>query len=229
MCEADEWVAAAAYFMKIEQEPNRTGTAMPGPNLVIDAADGQAALASSVPRPRSSWTTMAGLKRLLTESILHLNDSPHSIAMGVFLGFFIGWTPTPGIQALLYLVAATILRVNKVSGLLLVWLTNPLTAVPIYYSNWVVGRVLLTGNAEPSEAVKSAIQEMVGVGGPRDVIKNMGSAEFWQKAWSAFVEMGVELWVGSVVVGLILGAIAYYVTLRAVVSYRLRQKQPFSP
>src|SRR6056297_631558 len=83
-------------------EPARTDP-LPPPEAPSNDASTEPVRAAAGPEPQS-WK--ARLKHLLVHNILHLDDTPHRIAWGVFWGFFIGATPTIGIQVLLYWIVA---------------------------------------------------------------------------------------------------------------------------
>ena len=74
---------------------------------------------------------------------LAIRGRPRQIAMGLALGLFIGMSPTLGIQTAIALFAATVLKWNKISAALGVWITNPLTAPFIYGLTYVVGKKVL--------------------------------------------------------------------------------------
>ena len=85
------------------------------------------------------------LKDVVVHKILGLDDAPSRIAWGVFLGCVVAMTPTLGLQILLYVSLATLLRVNKLSGIPILFISNPFTAVPLYGFCWWVGNLLLHG------------------------------------------------------------------------------------
>lgn len=162
------------------------------------------------------------LRRLVVHNILHLDDTPHRIALGVFWGFLVGATPTLGIQMPLYFLAAFLSRANKVSGIGPVWLTNPLTAVPIYYFNWKLGLFLLTGRFASSPESRDAIARLVeGVpGNDESFFTRIFSGSFWSAVGDLLATIGVELWVGSIVVGLVSGLLGYWGAYYGVIAYR---------
>ncbi len=162
------------------------------------------------------------IKHLVVHNVLHLDDTPHRIAFGVFLGFIVGATPTIGLQMLIYVAIATVLGANKVSGILPVWLSNPVTAVPLYYSNWRIGQFLLGGEADDAASQKM-LEAVVGLPGQDQPLwQRIVSPEFWTAAIDAFVALGGELWLGSLVVGVVLGMPAYWATRRGVIAFRNR-------
>lgn len=176
----------------------------------------------------AQWLRRIGprLKWFLVHNVLHLDDTPHRIALGVFLGFLIGATPTLGLQMILYFAAVAVLPANKVSGLGPIWITNPLTAVPIYYMNWRIGCLLTTGQLTASPSSRAAIARLVE--GPAGVEQSfydrLLSAEFWRAAGEALARIGGELWVGSLFVGVVSGLIGYGLTIRAVRAYRAHRR-----
>lgn len=162
------------------------------------------------------------LKRLVVHNVLHLDDTPHRIGMGVFLGFFIGFTPTIGLQLVLYFALCFLLRANTVSGLVPIWFTNPVTAVPVFYTNWRVGSFLLTGRLETSEASRAAISTLVDGANEIGLLQSLFSPQFYRLLWEMLQRIGGELWVGSLFMGVFLGGIGYFAAVRGVQVYRAR-------
>ncbi len=67
----------------------------------------------------------------------------HSLAGGLSLGLFIAFTPTIPFQMILACLGALYFRVNLPIALLACWVTNPITAVPIYMTAWRIGGFVL--------------------------------------------------------------------------------------
>lgn len=174
----------------------------------------------------SKLSLMQRLRHLAVHYILHLDDTPHRIALGVFLGLFIGATPTLGIQTFLYVGVASLLRANVVSGIVPVWFTNPFTAVPIYYLCWKLGGLVVTGRWETSPENQAAISKLIegAEANSQGFYERILELEFWQSAIGLLRSIGLELWVGSTIVGLFLGSVGYILTYRSVVAYRSRTK-----
>lgn len=150
------------------------------------------------------------LKRFIIDRILGIHDTPHRIALGVAIGFFITWTPTIGFQMALIVVFSSLLRANKVVGVPIAWLTNPAT-LWLYIPNYWVGAKLLGQRYDVSVLMRH-LQKAFSLTCPMlDRVKELGAAlgaVFW------------PLWVGSIIVGLALGAVMYVATRYAVVRYR---------
>ena len=152
------------------------------------------------------------VKRFFIFRVLHVNDTPHRIALGVAIGIFVTWTPTIGFQMLLTVALAWLLRANKLVGVPFVWISNPLTMVPIYLPNFALGRWLLRNNYESPDFAKALT---VGGGSWLEAWLNRTSA--W---WSETMKVFAPLWLGSLIVGLVLGVTTYFLIRYAVVAYR---------
>lgn len=74
---------------------------------------------------------------------IRLRATPEEVARGFAIGIFIGMTPTLWFQMVLAALFAALLKQNKLAAILGVWITNPLTSIPIYTFNYEVGRRVL--------------------------------------------------------------------------------------
>lgn len=73
------------------------------------------------------------------ESLVKIHGEPRNVALGFALGLFIGMAPIMGLQTLLVLFLDTLLKWNKLSAAIGVWITNPLTAPFIYGMTYLTG------------------------------------------------------------------------------------------
>jgi uncharacterized protein (DUF2062 family) len=160
---------------------------------------------------------LARLRRFIAHDVLHADDPPHPLALGAAIGIFIMYTPTFGFQMLLIVFVAWLLKANKVIGIPVAWVSNPATAVPIYYACFVVGRVLL-GHPHMEEGWWAQLAKPpVGL---------WARVEFY---WSKVMEIAAPLWVGSIVLGVITAIPTYYAVYYAVGSYRMRRWGQLTP
>lgn len=87
------------------------------------------------------------IKRLiynrLVRPVITVHDRPQPIALGIFIGIFIGTTPTIGLQIPLAVILAAIFRANKIAAAAMTWPANWLTAVPLYWFEHFVGAKIL--------------------------------------------------------------------------------------
>ena len=90
---------------------------------------------------------------------LRLQGDPHSLALGVAIGLFVGITPTIPLHTALILILAWILRGNIIAALIAATaISNPLTWLPQYYFCWRLGSWLLPGRLSWAR-----IQELLGL------------------------------------------------------------------
>jgi uncharacterized protein len=136
-------------------------------------------------------------------NLWHLNR--HSVSVAAFVGIFVGAQPLP-IHMLMAATASVVLRCNVTLALLLVWLSNPLTMPVIFYFEYRLGAWLLRLPADT------------------------GSFEM-SLAWleHSLHEIWEPLFLGSVLSGLIGGALAWALTRLAwrvgvVLKWRARRR-----
>ena len=156
--------------------------------------------------------TWRRLKQIVVHNILHLDDTPHRIAWGVFIGSLIAFTPTLGLQIVIYIPVAALLRANKVSGIPILFISNPFTAVPLYYSTWWVGAAVMR---REKTVTRDTIKTWLGDTGR--ALKDGGAAhllesEFWVNAGRLLASTGIELWVGGLICGLVVAPPMYFLT-----------------
>jgi uncharacterized protein len=124
---------------------------------------------------------------------MRLQGSPDEIAKGFALGIFIGMTPTLGLQMLIAIFFAMLLRENKIAAALGVWITNPVTAAPIYALEYETGRRML---------------QMAPLRFPEELTFEAMKLFGW--------ELMVPLLFGSLIYGIFCAIIAYALTLRLI-------------
>lgn len=145
-----------------------------------------------IPKPRKT-------PRALLRSILMLDDTPHAVALGTAIGMFIGMTPTVGIQMIIVLVMAFLTRplfsFNRIAAVLTVYVTNPLTFVPIYWFNYQVGTWFIPSDVTYDDFV---------------AIVKFDTHENWsERALSLITDLGAPLLVGCLLVAAVSSAVTY--------------------
>lgn len=118
-------------------------------------------------------------------NLFHINRRSASLAF--FVGLFVAFLPIPS-QMIVAALLAILLRCNLPISILLVWVTNPVTMPAIFYGSYKVGALILhipTEDFAFELSFKWLIEEI---------------AKVWQ-----------PLLLGSVICGLISGAIGYVV------------------
>ncbi len=167
----------------------------------------------------SIWQTT---RRFVYKRVLHADDTPHRIALGVAIATFVAFTPTMGLQTVIALALAAVLRANKAVCVPLVWITNPATFVPIYWSCWRIGAAVVP-NAAATEDV-AVMHRLAAYAHPAHLGRVL-TYDFWSQLFYLMVDLGTELWVGCIIVGLILGICGYFATRWTVTAYRTRRAQ----
>jgi hypothetical protein len=142
--------------------------------------------------------------------ILHLDDSPESIARGAAVGFFFGLSLAWGVQVFLAVGAAHLVRGNKAVAALLTAISNPLTSPALYSFCYVVGAVMMGGLPDvPALHTLTSLQDVTALG--REVL--------------------LGLLVGTTVVGALGVAPTYLLVLQGVRRARatVREAPPVAP
>jgi len=183
------------------------------------------------------WETV---KKKIVDPLVGLTDSPEKIALGVAIGLFVGLTPTVGLQMSAVVAFAALARAynafarrvfpsksvprrsalpelhfNIPAGVAMVWVTNPLTMVPMYYGMYLLGTLVMGMEALVSFARFKAKWAEI-----------LGNPTLWAQIKASFVVLGEiagPMFVGGVVLGLVCGAASYPLTKRIVVRHRRRR------
>lgn len=168
------------------------------------------------------------IARFVKFRILHVDDSPHRIALGIALGILVAYTPPLGHHIFLVLLLCFILRANKVAALAWIWLSNPLTYIPLYYPNYLVGRAVLlwhrTSEQLAPEQVSGMLRELLSF---ERMITGFYTLEFWQDMGQLLLHIGPEMFVGGLILGTIVSAIAYVFFYQLIVWYRKKHPHHF--
>ncbi len=156
------------------------------------------------------------IERFLIYRVLHVDDTPHRIALGLAIGIFITWTPTIPCQMVLVVALSALLGANKLVGVPFVWISNPVTMWFMFgFDYWIGCRILGTH----AKGVRAFVEAINLTGAWHERLVSM---------WEVFGQFFWEIAIGSILVGLVSGVITYFVTYRAVVGYRkFRQHHPW--
>lgn len=79
---------------------------------------------------------------------VYFSTTRRSIGGGLWVGLFIGLLPIPG-QTVVAVLGAMWLRINVPIAAITVWVSNPITFVPIFYLAYRIGALLLNIPMEP--------------------------------------------------------------------------------
>lgn len=129
--------------------------------------------------------------KMLYEKLILSHATPKEVAFGFALGVFIALTPTLGFQTAIAIGLCTLFRANQLGALLGVWVTNPLTAFPIYYYVFKVGQFVLQDHSAVITLHQDSLRNIFEMGG----------------------ELLMPLWAGGIVTGILSAIVSYYLTL----------------
>lgn len=77
--------------------------------------------------------------------VLTIRDTPNKLAISFAVGIFLGLSPLIGLHTVLALAIAWIFRLNRLTTMSAVYVTNPVSIIPIYtFCTWV--GVLILGS-----------------------------------------------------------------------------------
>lgn len=156
------------------------------------------------------WWSSPGqyLKKLAT-----IKDTPHSIALGTAIGVFIGLTPTVGIQMVLVVTLALIcrpfFRFNQLAGLIAVYISNPLTTIPMYWAMFKLGGIF-TGAQGANQQFQKVLE--------------LWQTQGWKSLLSVSGDVFPALIIGSLLMAIPCGLITYPVMRWFLQSWKLRSK-----
>lgn len=135
--------------------------------------------------------------------LLSLKGSPRQIALGLGVGVLVGFSPLWGLHMVLAAALATLLGCSRAAAVAAVWLSNPLTVVPVYTLTYRVGHWFVPGRSD------STISEMLSA------IFTQKHAAWWD-LWGRMrevlrvgEELLVPLTIGGLVVGVFCGTLTY--------------------
>jgi uncharacterized protein (DUF2062 family) len=170
-----------------------------------------------------------GLLRRWTESLrvaarrlVNLRASPHEIALGCAAGAFASVTPLLGVQTLLAVVIAALLRASVPAAVVGTFVGNPLSWPFIWVSTYVMGLHIigLDGVFDPGAVERNILLLWSAVVERSPQLLDTTAALLWPLLWPMLA--------GSVPLGLLTAAIVYYISRNVVRAWRVRTMTPSS-
>ncbi len=147
-----------------------------------------------------------------------LRGSPEAIGLGIATGIFVGFFPLMGFQMLIATFLATCMNANRPAAMAAVWITNPLTFLPIYFFTYRVGKYLLPG---PDERNAHLIINKIA--------HKLIVLDFWEiyHQFRIMSTLGRKIYahllLGGVIVGFFAGGASYILTVKIVKIYRKKR------
>ena len=129
-----------------------------------------------------------GLRQRL-QWLLQQEGSPGQRSRGLAAGVFAGCFPFFGLQTLLGVVLASLLRGNRILAAAGTWISNPFTYLPLYWFNYTLGKRLLGEHSGVLDGLHGEAASSVP----------------WRDVWSMGWTVARCVLLGSTLVGLTLG------------------------
>jgi len=174
--------------------------------------------------PRAGWSRVI---RYFSHRIRRLPDTPHKVARGMFAGTLVSMLPLPGMQLVVGGLLAWAIRGNIFAALLCAFISNPLTTPFIAIFSITIGQFLIGGEASLTPRMVANAFAEAG----RDLWHNaqalfddemtaswIGLAKFWETVYLPY-------FTGALIIGVISGLVAYYVSLPLVAAYQRGRKR----
>ena len=161
--------------------------------------------------------------RFFEYKILHIDDSPHKIALGLACGLIVAWTPLLGIHLMMVIALAVLLRANKFAALVSVWVSNIFTIPFVYYPAYVVGKIacgIFSSRAQMSGEQVSAL--FAKLFAPSNMLTTFYTKEYWLQFWTLIKAIGPELWIGCLLLGGFIAAVSYVACFYIIKNHRAK-------
>ncbi|MBO4710439.1 DUF2062 domain-containing protein [bacterium] len=173
-------------------------------------------MAEETENKKIKWYDLKSQFINIQRKLVRIKAEPHDIALGLAIGIFIGFLPIMGIQmAVAGLACLPFKRANKAAAVAGVWITNPLTVIPIYAFIYWVGTFFY-----PAEHV-------VTPGTIMTKMTNVLELDGFIEQTKGFLALGADIFlpmcIGGAVVGLIAMIPTYFITKKSITAYRKRK------
>ncbi len=173
--------------------------------------------------PRGGWTRAF---HYVKHRLRRLPDSPERIARGIAAGVFTTFTPFYGLHFVIAALVARLLRANILAALMGTFFGNPLTYVPIGILALKTGHFLL-GTRFDERSHRSFGGKFVDAW---DDLWNNVLAMFsdrvadWRGLHVFYDTIFFPYMIGGTIVGIVAGALAYYLTVPVIRAYKRRRR-----
>lgn len=163
----------------------------------------------------------------LVHRVRRINDSPRSIAKGVFIGTWVAFTPLFGLHFLIAPLGAWACGGNILASILAVLVCNPLTFTAIAAGSVSIGGILL-GTGMPSFGAR-ALGSMFEANAEM-LWSNLGALfspreANWEPLVVFFHEIFLPYLAGGLVLGALFGAAAGLLSARLISAYQSRRAE----
>ena len=148
----------------------------------------------------------------ILRGVTRLEDTPYRIAMGCACGLFCSVLPIFG-QMIVGMVLSKICRANVVASIPWTWLSNPATTLPIWYGCYLVGAALTRNEPVTWTVINDLATQL----------QQDGLTQTMQSGGAIIGGVIPALLIGTVTVGITLGAMGYVAIKYLVIRLQARR------
>ena len=172
-------------------------------------------------RPDLWRAWMLSLKSV-ARRLVNLRASPHEIALGCAIGAFVSVTPLLGVQTILAVLLATLLRGNVPASIVGTFVGNPLSWPFIWASTYAMGLQIVgfEGMLDPATFQHNMLLVWAAVIEHSPQLLDATVTLLWPLVWPMLA--------GSIPLGLLTGAVVYYICKNGVQAWRHRRMNRLS-
>jgi len=162
----------------------------------------------------ASW--MLSLKSV-ARRLVNLRASPHEVALGCAIGAFVSVTPLLGVQTILAVLLTTLLRGNVPAAIVGTFVGNPLSWPFIWASTYAMGLQIVgfEDMLDPATFQHNMLLVWAAVIEHSPQVLDATVALLWPLVWPMLA--------GSIPLGLLTGAVVYYICRNGVQAWRHRR------
>jgi uncharacterized protein (DUF2062 family) len=153
--------------------------------------------------PRGGWPRAV---RYFGKRIVRLSDSPHAIAVGFAVGFFVAWSPLFGLHYLIAVVLAFVLRGNVLAAVLSTTIGNPLTVPAMWVADFKLGERIL--GAHHFRRIAVQVPETLA-----------------HHSFDAILPILKPMLIGWALLGSVSGLVSYFIVRAAVQAYQHARRE----
>jgi hypothetical protein len=165
----------------------------------------------------NSWRKWTQSLRIAVRRLCNLRASPHEIALGCAVGAFVSITPLLGVQTLIAVALAALLRASVPAAVIGTFVGNPLSWPIIWASTYAMGLQIvgLEGVFDPA-AFERNVHLLWGAFVERSPhLLDATATLLWPVLWPMLA--------GSLPIGLLTAAVVYYISRNLVRAWRVRR------
>jgi uncharacterized protein len=163
------------------------------------------------------WDAWMLRLKSVARNLVNLRASPHEIALGCAIGAFVSVTPLLGVQTILAVLLATLLRGSVPAAIVGTFVGNPLSWPFIWASTYAMGLQLvgLEGVLDPATLQHNMLLVWAALIEHSPQLLDATVTLLWPLVW--------PMMAGSIPLGLLTGAVVYYICRNGVQAWRHRR------